>query len=85
MVLRPAFRPENLEGARKLVRKAAGGNRERERSMGRAIRDLFEPITFGAMETKRPLRLPATYQYDDAKPRATIAPGPVFRQGSFFW
>ena len=40
----------------------------------------FEPITFGAMETKRPLRLPATYQYDDAKPRATIAPGPVFRQ-----
>ena len=74
------LRPENLEGARKLVRKAAGGNRERERSMGRAIRDLFEPITFGAMETKRPLRLPATYQYDDAKPRATITPGPVFRQ-----
>jgi len=75
------LRPDNLEQARKLVRQAAGGNRERERSMGRAIRDLFEPITFGAMETKRPLRLPQTYKYEDGKPRDTIAPGgPLFRQ-----
>jgi hypothetical protein len=74
------LRPDNLEMARKLVKKASGGNRERERSMSRAIRDLFEVITVGAHETKKPLKLPHDYKYEDAKPKATIAPGPLFRQ-----
>jgi hypothetical protein len=74
------LRPDNLEKARKIVKQASKGDRERERSMSRAIRDLFEVITVGAHETKKPLKLPHDYKYEDAKPKSTIAPGPLFRQ-----
>ena len=74
------LRPANLEEARKLIRTSTRGNRNRAQSMGRAIRDLFEPITFGAMETKRQLQLPGNYKYEDGKPRGKVMPGPLFRQ-----
>jgi hypothetical protein len=48
--------------------------------MNRAVRDLFEPITFGAMESKRSLKLPNNYKYEDAKPSSVVMPGPLFRQ-----
>jgi len=72
------LRPDNLNEARKLVRQAANGDRERQRSMDRAIRDIFEPITFGARETKKALKLPHDYKYDDAKPKSTVKPGLLF-------
>ncbi|MEK9985639.1 MAG: DUF1549 domain-containing protein, partial [Opitutae bacterium] len=62
------LRPKNLEEARKLIRTSTNGNRNRAQSMNRAVRDLFEPITFGAMESKRSLKLPNNYKYEDAKP-----------------
>ena len=68
------LRPKNLEEARKLIRTSTRGNRNRAQSMNRAVRDLFEPITFGAMETKRQLKLPGNYKYEDAKPRGTVMP-----------
>jgi len=74
------LRPENLEEARKLIRTSTGGNRNRAQSMNRALRDLFEPITFGAMESKRKLKLPNNYAYEDSKPSAIVPPGPLFRQ-----
>ena len=74
------LRPENLEEARKLIRTSTGGNRNRAQSMNRALRDLFEPITFGAMESKRKLKLPNNYKYEDSKPSAIVPPGPLFRQ-----
>ena len=78
------LRPQNLEEARKLIRTSTQGNRDRAQSMNRAIRDLFEPITFGAMESKRQLKLPGNYKYEDAKPSSTVAPGPLFRQAVEF-
>lgn len=74
------LRPKNLEEARKLIRASTNGNRNRAQSMNRAVRDLFEPITFGAMESKRSLKLPNNYKYEDAKPSSVVMPGPLFRQ-----
>ncbi len=74
------LRPKNLEEARKLIRTSTNGNRNRAQSMNRAVRDLFEPITFGAMESKRSLKLPNNYKYEDAKPSSVVMPGPLFRQ-----
>ena len=74
------LRPDNLEKARGLIRTSTNGNRNRAQSMNRALRDLFEPITFGAMETKRELKLPNNYKYEDGKPMGKVMPGPLFRQ-----
>ncbi len=74
------LKPDNLEQARKLIRVSTNGDRNRSQSMNRALRDLFEPITFGAMESKRTLKLPGNYKYEDGKPSALVTPGPLFRQ-----
>lgn len=47
--------------------------------MGRAARDLFEPLQYPVfVQNNKDLRLPDDYKYDDAKPKDVVIPRTIF-------
>ena len=73
--------PEKELGISKIIDK----NKKRKRSRGmmsqntrRALRDLLEPLSYGATESPREVKLPNDYQYDDAEPGSPVKPAPIF-------
>lgn len=49
-----------------------------KRNVGRAARDFFQPMRYGVVKTKRDLKLPHDYQYDDAKPKSVVQPALIY-------
>jgi len=43
-------------------------------SARRALNDILQPLSYGATEQKRQIKLPNDYQYDDAAPGSVVAP-----------
>ncbi len=52
--------------------------RNSSRNMRRALNDILEPLSFGTREGNRKLQLPHDYQYEDAKPKDTVAAKVLF-------
>ncbi|MEM1221528.1 MAG: DUF1549 domain-containing protein [Verrucomicrobiota bacterium] len=46
--------------------------------ISRTTGDLFQPLRFGVIHSKRQLRLPKDYQYEDAAPKALVQPAVLF-------
>ncbi|MFT5411016.1 MAG: hypothetical protein ACI9NC_003750, partial [Verrucomicrobiales bacterium] len=72
--------PEKELGISKLIdkdkkRRSKGAM---SRSTREALRDLLEPLSYGATEGVREVKLPNDYQYDDAEPGSTVKPAPMF-------
>ncbi|MEM9296762.1 MAG: DUF1549 domain-containing protein [Bacteroidota bacterium] len=44
------------------------------------VKAVFEPLSFGAHQTGKVLKLPADYQYDDAQPKSKVMPKVPFGQ-----
>ncbi|HAI12752.1 MAG TPA: hypothetical protein DCM28_13675 [Phycisphaerales bacterium] len=46
--------------------------------MGRAAREMLEPLQYPVFVRDKDLRLPDDYKYDDAKPKAVVTPRTIF-------
>lgn len=57
------IRPENVQKAQKLIK---------DPTVRRELNNITRPLQYGVKESKRALKLPHDYQYDDAKPNETI-------------
>jgi len=66
-------RPENVLALRRMVRSADLSQREQQ-----VLRRLVAGSTFGVSDTKRALRLPDDYKYDDGKPKQIVEPMTIF-------
>jgi hypothetical protein len=53
-------------------------NADMDQNLYRSANRILRPLAYRVHETNRQLRLPADYAYDDAKPRAAVAPGTIF-------
>lgn len=60
------------------IRRAADLPSVQKRALNRTANQLFNPIRSGAFATKRKLKLPKNYEYDDATPNEQVAPAPLF-------
>jgi hypothetical protein len=47
-------------------------------AMRKALQEMMRPLQYGAQHTTRKLTLPHDYQYDDAKPKDSVSPDPIF-------
>ena len=47
-------------------------------AMRKALQEMMRPLQYGAQHTARKLTLPHDYQYDDAKPKDSVSPAPIF-------
>ncbi|MEM7792311.1 MAG: DUF1549 domain-containing protein, partial [Verrucomicrobiota bacterium] len=55
-------------------------SKSRRDPVSRTTGDLFQPLRFGVIHSKRQLRLPKDYQYEDAAPKALVQPAVLFGQ-----
>lgn len=62
-------RPDNVRKAQEMAK---------DPIVRRALDDITRPLTYGVRETRRALKLPHDYKYDDAKPFDPVAPRAVF-------
>ena len=44
----------------------------------KALQEMMRPLQYGAQHTARKLTLPHDYQYEDAKPKDSVSPAPIF-------
>lgn len=49
-----------------------------KRNTGKTVRDFFQPMRYGVVNTNRKLQLPHDYQYDDAKPKSAVEPAVLY-------
>jgi hypothetical protein len=49
-------------------------------AMRKALQEMMRPLQYGAQHTSRKLALPHDYQYEDAKPKDSVSPAPIFGQ-----
>ncbi|MGJ8651380.1 MAG: DUF1549 domain-containing protein [Opitutaceae bacterium] len=49
-----------------------------KRNTGKTVRDFFQPMRYGVVNTNRNLKLPHDYQYDDAKPKSVVEPAVLY-------
>ena len=47
-------------------------------AMRKALQEMMRPLQYGAQHTARKLTLPHDYQYEDAKPKDSVSPAPIF-------
>ena len=47
-------------------------------ALRKALQEMIQPLRYGARHTDRPLTLPHDYQYNDAKPKDSVSPSPIF-------
>ncbi|MEO0445525.1 MAG: DUF1549 domain-containing protein, partial [Verrucomicrobiota bacterium] len=65
----------NASAATRLYGKEVNASAEERRVFSRAMSEVLKPVRFNTVEeSKRNLRLPHDYQYDDAKPKSVVKP-----------
>lgn len=47
-------------------------------NMNRALDDILEPLSYGAQDSEKQVKLPKDYQYDDFKPETVMKPNTMF-------
>ena len=72
--------PEKELGISKIIDRNSKRKRNNKMSAStrRALRDIFEPLSYGATDGEREVKLPNDYQYDDAEPGSVVKPAPIF-------
>lgn len=63
-----------------LARKENGGKKGKANNtyVMRAAKEFMQPLQWGVEHTKRPLKLPHDYQYDDAAPKSVVKPSILY-------
>ncbi|MEZ5299718.1 MAG: DUF1553 domain-containing protein [Verrucomicrobiales bacterium] len=56
------------------------GRQKYDRNVRRALNEILEPLSFGATESQKTLKLPHDYKYDDGKPGEAVDPEAPFAQ-----
>ena len=72
--------PEQQLGISKIIDRNKKRKRAEQMSQStrRALREILEPLSYGATESTREVKLPTDYQYDDAAPGSVVTAAPIF-------